>query len=225
MHDLLNKITIPVTDKLYLKNPESSELGKKILMGSIAMLDEIGFECFTFKKLACEIGSTEASVYRYFENKHRLLLYLTAWYWGWMEWQLVFSIANIKSPNERLDIAITQLTKSVEEDRTFGHIDEVKLNRIVNEESAKAYMTKEVDAENKEGVFIGYKRLVQRVSDIILEIKPSYKYPHMLVSTVMEGAHHQRFFAEHLPKLTDIVKGEDSITEFYKSMVTKTLAD
>ena len=76
-------------------------------------------------------------------------------------------------------------------------------------------MTKEVDNENEEGAFVGYKRLVSRVSDIVKEINSKYSYPHMLVSTVMEGAHHQRFFSEHLPALTDVIEGEDSITNFY----------
>ena len=34
----------------------------------------------------------------------------------------------------------------------------------------------------------------------------------MLVSTIIEGTHHQRFFAEHLPRLTNVVEGEDSVT-------------
>ena len=37
-------------------------------------------EEFTFRKLAQKINTTEASVYRYFENKHRLLIYILAWY-------------------------------------------------------------------------------------------------------------------------------------------------
>ena len=37
----------------------------------------------------------------------------------------------------------------------------------------------------------------------------------MLVSTIIEGAHLQRHFAAHLPKLTDQIKGEDAVSEFY----------
>ena len=43
----------------------------------------------------------------------------------------------------------------------------------------------------------------------------------MLVSTIIEGAHHQRFFATHLPKLTDNFKNEDSVTRFYTELVFK----
>jgi len=219
MKAFLPKISIPVNQGVYLKDPNSSELGRRIITGSIDLIDEIGFEGFTFKKLAQHIGTTEASVYRYFESKHRLLLYLTSWFWGWLEYQLVFRLANIESPWERLERAIHILTSPVEEDLTLDHINEVKLYNIVTAESSKAYLTKLVDEENKEGLFAGYKALVARISEIITEINPDYRYPRMLISTVIEGAHHQRFFAQHLPRLTDIVEGEDSIPEFYRNMV------
>ena len=81
-----------------------------------------------------------------------------------------------------------------------------------------------MDVENKEGAFTGYKKLVARLSNIILELNPHYLYPHMLLSTVIEGAHMQRYFADHLPRLTDSIKGEDSISVFYTDMVFKTIA-
>lgn len=219
MNDLLRMVNIRVNSSTYLKDPESSDLGKRIISGSIDLLEAGGFENFTFKKLADQIHSTEASVYRYFESKHKLLLYLTSWYWAWMEYSLIFELTNIASPLERLNRAITLLTKEVKEDGSFEHVNEIKLNKIVIADSFKSYFTKEVDKENKAGIFSGYKQLVERVSNIVLEINPEYKYPHMLVSTAIEGAHHQRFFKEHLPRLTDTVKGEDAITEFYKEMV------
>ena len=225
MFELLSKVSIQVNDNIFLKNPESSELGRRIISGSIDLIDEMGFEVFTFRKLGQQINSTEASIYRYFENKHKLLLYLTSWYWGWLEYHLVFRTANIHSPYERLKKAIATLTEQLTDDNSFTHINKVKLYHILISESSKAYLTKAVDVENKEGFFTGYKKLVARVSEIILEINPDYKYPHMLVSTVIEGAHHQRYFAKHLPKLTDVVKGEDSITEFYKNIVLKAIAN
>lgn len=219
MNQLLSNISIQVNPNLFIKNPESSALGKKILKGGIEQIDELGFEDFTFKKLGVHINSTEASVYRYFENKHMFLLYLTAWYWAWMEYRFVFTTANINDPNERLLKAITLLTEKVEEDGNIPHINEITLNKIVISESAKAYCTKSVDDDNDLGAYLGYKQLVQRVCDIILEINPNYKYPHMLVSTIIEGSHHQRFFSEHLPRLTDTVEGEDAIESFYNQLI------
>jgi len=215
----LENISINVNQKIYLKDPESSSLGKKILSESIHLIDEIGFDEFTFRKLATAINSTEASVYRYFENKHKLLLYLTSWYWAWMEYRLMFAITNIECPRKRLLRSVKLVTEQIQQDGNIPHINEIKLSNILVSESAKAYMTKSVVDENKIGAFSGYKQLVQRISNIIIEINPNYKYSHMLVSTIIEGSHHQRFFSEHLPKLTDSVEGEDSITCFYCDLI------
>ena len=43
----------------------------------------------------------------------------------------------------------------------------------------------------------------------------------MLVSTIIEGANHQRFFAENLPRLTDVIEGEDAVVSFYQELVLK----
>lgn len=223
MKSLLSDITIRVNQEIYLKDPESSDLGQNIIKGSIHLIENLGFECFTFKKLATEIKSTEASIYRYFESKHKILLYLSSWYWGWMEYRIVFGLANIESAEERLLKALHILLEEIEEDLNFEHINERKLNNIVIAESSKVYHTHQVDEENKKGVFLGYKKLVNRISDIILEINPEFNYPHMLISTVIEGANNQRYFAEHLPNLTDTVKGEDAIITFYKKMVLRTI--
>jgi AcrR family transcriptional regulator len=216
-------INFTVNDKIFVKDPHSSDLGRKILKASIDLIAELGFEAFTFRKLAKQIGSTEASVYRYFENKHRLLLYLTAWYWTWLEHRLMFGLANISSAEQRLEIAIKLLTEPIETDMAFDYINEQKLNRIIFDESSKCYLTKEVDSENKDGVFVAYKRVVEHVGSIVLEINSKYKYPHMLVSNMIEGAHLQRFFAQHLPRLTDSIKGEDAVTDFYNDLVFKSI--
>ena len=219
MKSFLSNIRIKINDSIYIKDPESSGLGKKIITNSIDMIDEIGFESFTFKKLAKKIGSTEASVYRYFENKHKLLLYISAWYWSWLESQLVFALANIDDNEEQLRRAIRTVTEKTEEDGSFSHINEVKLNNIIISESFKVYFHKEVDKENKEGVFSGYKNIIGRIAAIILKINPSYVYANMLVSTAIEGAHQQRFFAEHLPGLTNKRNKEDIVPAFYEELI------
>ena len=194
-------------------------MGRNIITNSIELINKIGFELFTFKKLGLRIKSPESSIYRYFENKHTLLLYLTSWYWTWMEYQLVFATSNISTPEERLRRSIEILTKQVLVDNSISHVNEVLLCKIIFSESLKTYHTKDVDEENKKGCFKAYKSVVKRVSVLILEIKPKFKYPHMLISTVIEGAHQQKFFAEHLPSLTDTTKDEDAISSFYTEMV------
>ena len=216
-------VHIDVSEGLFLRNPDSSELGKKIITGSIDLIHELGFELFTFKKLGERIGSPESSIYRYFENKNGLLIYLVAWYWSWVDYKLVFAITNINSPKEKLKRAIDVLVQPVLVDYSILHVNEILLSEIIITESVKAYHTKEVDDQNKKGCFSQYKYVVQRVSDIILEVNPTFEYPHMLVSTIIEGAHQQRYFADHLPALTDVKQNHDAIVEFYSEMVFKVL--
>lgn len=222
---MFTPISILAPEKTYLKNPDSSDLGKKIISGAIELIDNLGFEVFTFKKLSTHIGSTEASIYRYFESKYQILVYLTSWYWSWVHYHLILQTINIPSPSDRLINALKVLTKKVEYDSTFSYVDEIKLHSIVSVESSKIYMNKQVDKDNSIGCFQPYKNVVQRVSEIILELNPRYNYPHMLISTTIEGAHLQRFFAAHLPRLTDVIPGEDSVTEFYTNMVFKAIEE
>lgn len=218
------KIHIDVDDKLYLKDPNSSELGTKVIKYSIEMIDDMGFESFTFKKLAMRIGATEPSIYRYFESKHKLLLYLLAWYWNWMDYKLVLATSNMDSAEERLLTAIKLLSQPIEKDPNFDHVDETALYRIVVSESSKVYLIKEVDKVNKEGLFISYKRLCNRVAAIVKDINPDYPFPRTLISTIVESSHDQRFFADHLPSLTDISDSESNdITAFLTDLVFKAI--
>ena len=212
-------IQIEISPELYSKNPDSSDLGRKIINKSIEMINDMGFEAFTFKKLGLEINSPESSIYRYFDNKHTLLLYLTSWYWTWTEYQIVFATSNVSSPYIRLTRSIEILTKPILEDKSISYINEILLSEIIFSESIKGYHTKNVDDENRKGCFKAYKSVVKRVSDIVLEIDSKFEYPHMLISTVIEGAHHQKYFADHLPALTDVSNENNSITQFYTQLV------
>lgn len=223
MSDFNSNISILVNPNVYLKDPETSELGKKIIKSSVDLIDELGYEDFTFKKLAQLIGSTEASIYRYFDSKHQLLSYLTMWYWGWLDYRLMLAAINIPNPVEKLIRSIRVLTEKIEEDLSFNQLNEVKLNKIIISESSKIYLCKNVDEINQLGYFGSYKNLVERVSQIVLEIDPTYQFPHMLISTIIVGAHNQRFFALHLPRLTDISLQEDAVTLFYTELALKQL--
>jgi len=212
-------INITINPALFTKDPKSTELGKKIVSTSIEMINELGFESFTFKKLGARIGSNESSIYRYFDSKHTLLVYLINWYWSWMEYKIVFATSNLASSEEKLVNSIKMLTQNISEDSNFSFINEVLLNNIIIAESSKAYHTKDIDAENEKGFYKTYKRVVQRISDFVLEVNPEFEFPHMLISTVIEGAHHQRFFSKHLPSLTDVEEGKNNIIRFYTDLV------
>ena len=213
------KIHIEINPELFSKNPDSSELGRNIISSSIELINEIGFELFTFKKLGALIDSPESSIYRYFKNKHTLLIYLTSWYWTWTEYRLVFATTNVDSATERLKKSIAILTSPVLIDDEISYENEILLSEIIFSESLKIYHTKNVDEENKKGCFLAYKKIVQRVSDIILEINPKFKYAHMLVTTAIDGAHQQKYYTEHLPGLTDINSDKNSISNFYTKLV------
>jgi len=222
MEQLLQSVTIRINEKIYIKDPESSDLGKRIIEESIAMINNMGFESFTFKKLGLKIGSNESSIYRYFENKHKLLLYLTSWYWGWLEYQLVFATNGIANPSKKLKKAIEIVTKPTEEDYAFSHINEILLNKIVINEYSKSYLTKEVDTENKEGYFVIYKRLVNRISNMIQALDDEYEYPLSLASTILEGSLHQHFLKDHFTSLTDCRENGDP-TEYFTQLVFNAL--
>lgn len=222
MKNLFSGLKIEVNKNLYVKDPESSDLGKKIVEKSITLIDEMGFESFTFKKLGVAIRSNESSIYRYFENKHKLLLYLTSWYWGWRECQLVFGTTNLTDPARTLEAAINILTRRIEKDTLTSHIDEVILNQVVVNEYSKSYLTKEVDRENKEGLFEVYNRLVFRLKNMILAVNKNYPYAASLASTVVEGALHQHYLREHFPTLTEC-NSKISPEEYFNYLVFSTL--
>jgi AcrR family transcriptional regulator len=222
MKPLLSNLKIDINNKIFLKDPESSDLGKRIIEHSIKLIDELGFDSFTFKKLGVIIGSNESSIYRYFDSKHKLLLYLTSWYWAWLEYQLVFSTANMSNSNEKLKKGINILTRTIESDSTFSHIDEVILNRVVINEYSKSYLTKEVDDENKDGYFSIYKRLVTRLHNMIIEVNSAYIFPLSLASTVIEGALHQHFLKNHFKSLTEC-DDETQPSDYFTHLVFNTL--
>jgi AcrR family transcriptional regulator len=211
-------IKMKLNEHLYLRDPQETKLGQKIIKHSILMIEEMGFEEFTFKKLATEIESTEASIYRYFENKHRLLLFLLSWYWEWVKYCVELKITNIDDPKRKLKLAIETIVKSArEDDPNTDFVDEAVLHRIVVAESAKGYYTKMVDEENRQGLFLTYKALNQTLVTIIEEINPKFPYPRSLGSTLLEMAKSHVYFSEHLPSLTDIkVQNENGLEEVIK---------
>jgi hypothetical protein len=203
-------IRISLNEALYLRDPQETKLGQKIIHHSIMLLDEIGYEAFTFKKLATRMSSTEASIYRYFENKHLLLTYLVCWYWEWVSFSIDIHTMNVSDPIRKLEIAIETLVNSSKDNPSIDYVNESVLHKIVINEGSKAYHTKEVDEKNTEGVYLDYKALVKNIGDIIKAINPDFPYPHALGSNLFEMANNHIYFALHLPRLTEVkIEGDD----------------
>ncbi len=210
-----------MNEGLYLRNPEDTELGRKILKDSVQLIYKLGFEAFTFKKLAESIGTTESGIYRYFENKHKLLIYITAWYFGWLGFQIGFQTNNIKAPKVKLQKIISLLTSPVEDDKQTSYIDEGLLYPVIVAEGSKAYLTKQVEENNKLQFFQPYKDLCTLIGNVILEYNPKYKFPKSLASTIVEIAHFQNFFMHNLSSLTDFSKKnkEVEIVDFLNDLI------
>jgi len=222
MDQVLSSIKIKINKSLYVKDPETSTLGQNIIKESIILIDDIGFDNFTFKKLGEKIGSNESSIYRYFENKHKLLVYLSSWYWSWMEYRLVFATSNYSNPFDKLKRAITIVTEKIEDDKKTLNINESILNKIIIAEFTKTFHTKEVDHEIKEGFYSIYIRVIIRITNIIIEVNPDYLYPKSLASNIVEGAMHQHFLKDHMQSITDC-SDSTSPTDFYFSLIDKLL--
>jgi AcrR family transcriptional regulator len=222
MKRLLSVLKISVPDKIFIKDPETSELGRRIIEQSIILINDIGFDNFTFKKLGTKIGSNESSIYRYFESKHKLLLYLSSWYWAWLEYQLVIETFSISNHLEKLEKAVTIVTRTVVEDNNFAHIDETLLYKIIVNESSKSFLTKEVDKENEEGYFEVYKRVITRISEMILNVKKEYSFSLSLASTIIEGGLYQHYLRKHFPSITNC--NDDEVpSNFFIDLVNNTL--
>ena len=196
-------ILIDINESTYLRNPLETNLGKKILFHSIDLMYDTGFEDFNFRKLAIKMESTEASIYRYFENKYMLLAYLVAWYWDYIHFLILMETRNIKKAKERLKISITTLVNSQHNKSTPEYIDQPKLHAIVVENAAKVYHTKKVDDLNKVGFYLNYKKLVKTLAANILEIDSKYKYPRALATSIIEQSLNYEYYIAHLPNLTD----------------------
>ena len=207
------EIKMSLNDGLYLREPQDSKLGRNIIQSSILLIDEFGFESFTFKKLADRINSTEASIYRYFENKHLLLLFLVNWYWEWVYYLIHFNTMNVEDPRKKLKIIIHSFVSASKNNPSVDYVNESKLHNIVISEGGKAYHTKDVDDENSKGFFLSYKNLATTVSIVISEINSDFKYPFALATNLFEMSNNHIYFAKHLPKLTDISVKENDVNE------------
>ena len=219
------QLQIKMNERLFLRDPEQTALGRKIIQQGVQLIHQQGFESFTFKKLAQDIGTTEAGIYRYFENKHRLLIYMIVWYYSWLEYRILFVTNNITDPKIKLKRVIQLLTTAVIDDDKTLHINESLLHKIVIAEGSKAYLTKHVTEDNMDQLFKPYKDLCAKIGNMMLEYNPAYKYPKSLSSTLIEMAHFQNFFMTNLSSLTDFAHNKDEamVVTFLEDLVFKSI--
>ncbi len=220
MDSLLSNIKLSLPESTYCKDPQTSDLGRRIVSKSIELIDKYGFEDFTFKKLGTKIKSNESSIYRYFKNKHQLLVYLSCWYWAWLEYSILFQTNNLEEADQKLAVVIDVLVHKQLE--SHGIFDVPRLQRIMIHENGKFFLTQEVDEENKKGYFTTYKGLINRIALYISEKSPKYRYSKNLASLVVESSMYQSFLLEHFSSITD-AKSREDIREFLNELLHKTL--
>jgi hypothetical protein len=196
-------VSIKINDTIYIRDPLGTKLGRNLIKHAIVLIYDIGYEQFNFKKLAQSMGSTEASVYRYFENKYQLLVYLVAWYWDFMHFMVCMDIRNISDPKDKLIKAISTLVNSLDSTMTPSYIDQSKLHDVVVENASKVYHNKDVDLLNKEGYYMSYKTIIKTFSEIILEIDNDFEYPVGFATNLIEQSLNYEYYLNHLPSLTD----------------------
>jgi AcrR family transcriptional regulator len=215
------KLNIKLNTHLFLRDPDATELGRRIIRHSILMIHDLGIEAFTFKKLAEDIKTTEASIYRYFENKYRLLQYIVAWYWTFMEYLVLFQVNNLESSEAKIQKVIELLVDAPDNSLGAADFDTKALYHIVIRESSKVYLNKSVDDDNSVQLFKPYKDLCARIAHLISEYNPTYEHPRSLSSTLVETAHSQHFFMQHLPRLTDFEGKDDSalVKKFLENLI------
>ena len=220
------EIKIKMNEKLFLRDPEETALGKKIVRQGLTLINRIGFEEFTFRKLAAEIDTTEAGIYRYFENKHRLLVYLTTWYWSWIEYKVDFHTNNVSSAEQKLRNIIRLLVVDAESPLVGKDaISEKEAHQLVVLEGSKAYLTRHVSKDNQDRLFKPYKDLCERIAVIIQEYNATYPFSHSLASSLLELSHNQKYFKDNLPSLTDFStkENDEKIIQFLDSLIFSAL--
>lgn len=225
MQRLLGHIAIKIDERLFVKDPLTSAVGQEIMRNSVTLIASEGLEAFTFKKLAVVLGSTESTLYRYFKNKQQLMMYLASWYWCMLEWKIVFATANVSDPASRLGKALAVLSSPVPARNENEFFNESKLHDIVVSESFKAFVAKNLLKKERVGYFAAYANLIDRIAELVVEVKKSYKYPRALAASLIETAHHQFFLIRQLPELTDLPKGENHLFVFLNQLAFTALEE
>ena len=223
-------ISISVHPNTYLRDPMDTTLGKKIIKHSIDILSETGYQCFNFRNLAKDMKSTEASVYRYFENKHMLLVYLCSWYWDYLNYLIEIDTRNVTDPEQKLKIAVRTIVNGPSAPNPSDFIDQSKLSTIIVENFFKAMFNKTTTVEEKENLFANYRNLNANLTAIVKEYNADFKYPCAIASTIIKMSIDHSYYADQICSLTEITNCiqtkraqiEDMINHFIQKLLAST---
>lgn len=207
---------------LSLRDPDATELGRSMLSGGLELMNEIGLEAFTFRKLAERIGSTEASLYKYFPNKHRLLQYYFQLYWLWLRRLCGREAERSRDPRDALRRSIEAICGVWPRALPELQLDPEALRRLVIDEGMKSYLHKNVDADNARRLFAPYKELSAFLAERLSACRRGVPMPRSFATTVIEMAHSLPFAMEHLPSLTELSSRKD-LRELARHLLHRTI--
>ncbi len=219
----MSKYSFQLNHDLYLKDPLSSDKGKAIIKSGAALILQMGLEAFTARKLAEAAGVTEATVYKYFANKQKLLQYYFQLYWTWLEQQIKVFTAVEDDHFQKLNRAVKILSEMPEVAADPGLVSKADLRKLVVMEGAKAYYNIQVDEDNAKKLFAPYKSVTALIAKMILAVDPDQPYPYSLATTLLEMSHSLEYYRDHLPSLTDFPRDKDQskLTGFLLHIVNR----
>lgn len=194
---------------LSLRDPEGTDLGRAMLAGGVELMNELGLEAFTFRKLAARIGSTEVSLYKYFPNKHRLLQYYFQLYWLWLRQLCGREVERSSDAHDALRRVVEAICGVWPKQVPALQLDAASLRRLVIAEGMKSYLHRNVDEDNARRLFTPYKELSAFVAERLQACRRDVPMPRSFATTVIEMAHSLPFAMEHLPSLTELSNRKD----------------
>lgn len=215
--------SLQVSENFYLRNPNTTALGKKMIARAIQIIDEVGYSQFTFKILALSINSVEASIYRYFENKEHMLFYMVATYWTATNFRVKFYTQMLRSHEERVYTTIDVLT-GIQSAAVPGlDFDQYEaLQRIARKNYFYALTilrNKDNGKELEDELFRVSKEIQDHLSTSIRKLAPSFQHSDLMADTIIKKG---LYSLEELKStgLPNRVEGYRELASFLKEVLS-----
>ncbi|MFN5207896.1 MAG: TetR/AcrR family transcriptional regulator [Bacteroidota bacterium] len=214
---------VHIPSRMAQHDPSHSRTGLKILNTAIQLIADEGYESFHLSRLAEKADTVESTVYRYFENKHKLLLYISGWYWAYLDFSIDYETREMKAPAQILNKAIEMMAGKNLPTNIDLIGDPLLIHRIMITEFSKIYITQMAQEDNKEGYFVYFKTFVNKIGNLLSAIMPGYKFPRSFAFLLVLGIYQQMHVAEKLPALSDYDQSEpldEYISRFIKDLIS-----
>lgn len=182
---------IDIPAGFYIRDPTGSGLGRRMVAKAAEMICQNGYPSFSLKKLASELLSVEASVYRYFSCKDQLYMYLAANYWSLVEFRILVHTAGYATPFDKFRNALDILF-GLSNDRVPGlmsDIDFVTFHHVARDGYYHAMTVASKSTEFADTIdFIAAKTVKVRsvIGSTILECRPDLQHSDMLIRALLD---------------------------------------